>query len=65
MARITESLPEEGFLEFGACFDLEEGRLGVVVTFLALLELLRAQLIDLVQQGPYEPIYLRRIGAES
>jgi segregation and condensation protein A len=65
MARITESLPEEGFLEFTACFDLEEGRLGVVVTFLALLELLRAQLIDLVQQGPYEPIYLRRIGAES
>lgn len=65
MARITEALPEEGFLEFEACFDLEEGRLGVVVTFLALLELLRAQLIDLVQQGPYEPIYLRRIGAES
>lgn len=65
MARITEALPEEGFLEFTDCFDLEEGRLGAVVTFLALLELLRAQLIDLVQQGPYEPIYLRRIGAES
>jgi segregation and condensation protein A len=46
-------------------FDLEEGRLGAVVTFLALLELLREHLVDLVQQELFGAIYLRAPGAEA
>ena len=49
----------ERFLPFGALFSLDEGRRGVVVTFLALLELCREGLIELVQHRPFAPIYVR------
>lgn len=61
MSRIIELVSNsEQFVEFNQCFDLAEGRLGAVVTFLALLELLREHLIDLVQQEQFGMIYLRR-----
>ncbi|NJN51358.1 MAG: segregation/condensation protein A [Gammaproteobacteria bacterium] len=50
--------PEE-FMPFVALFNVREGRLGVVVTFLAIMELLREGLIDLVQNEAFAPIYLR------
>ena len=63
MSRIMQAVnnSEHGteFVRFETLFDLEEGRLGAVVTFLALLELLREHLIDLVQQELYGAIYLR------
>jgi len=59
MSRITHLISSKPFVEFEACFDLEEGRLGAVVTFLALLELLREHLVDLVQQELFGRIYLR------
>ena len=43
----------------GALFDPSEGRVGVVVTFLAILELLKEQLLELVQAEPYAPMHLR------
>lgn len=61
MSKIIELVSNtEQFVEFNQCFDLTEGRLGAVVTFLALLELLREHLIDLVQQEQFGMIYLRR-----
>ncbi len=61
MARITELISgSDQFVEFDQCFDLSEGRRGAVVTFLALLELLREHLVDLVQQEQFGMIYLRR-----
>lgn len=61
MARITELIyGTDQFVEFDQCFDLSEGRRGAVVTFLALLELLREHLVDLVQQDQFGMIYLRR-----
>jgi len=60
MSRITGLVSKKPFIEFADCFDLEEGRLGAVVTFLALLELLREHLIDLVQQELFGSIYVRR-----
>ena len=39
-------------------FALEEGRKGVVVTFLALLELMREGLVEVSQNEPYSPIYV-------
>jgi len=44
--------------EFSTLFDPEEGRGGVVVTFLAILELCKEGLIDIVQGGVFTPVYL-------
>ena len=48
-----------GFVPFDALFDAREGRQGVVVTFLAVLELAREALLEMVQNAPFTPIYVR------
>ena len=61
--RMTEVLARvgtaSGFVAFESLFDPHEGRQGVVVTFLALLELARETLVELVQNAPFSPIYVR------
>lgn len=42
-----------------ALFHVEEGRLGVVVTFMAVLELIKESLVELVQNEPFAPIHVR------
>ncbi len=59
MADIISHLRTDTFTEFDQLFTLEEGRLGVVVTLLALLELVRESLIELVQAQPYASIHVR------
>ncbi|MDP6417286.1 MAG: segregation/condensation protein A, partial [Gammaproteobacteria bacterium] len=59
MSRIMSSLHENPYLEFHQVFDLGEGRMGVVVSFLALLELIREQLVDLVQTKSFGQIYIK------
>ena len=59
LERITGA---SSFLEFGELFELQEGRKGVVVTFLALLELLREGLVYISQSEPYSPIYVSARG---
>ena len=59
MSKILASINSETFVPFVSLFDLEEGRLGVVVTFLALLELIKESLIELVQNEPFAPIHVR------
>lgn len=54
-----------GFLPFTSLFDPAEGRPGVVATFLALMELVREALIDLVQNAPFAPIYVCAPQAET
>ena len=55
---------EEGvFYRFESLFTAEEGRLGVLVTFLAMLELAKEQLLDLVQEAPLAPIYVKSLAA--
>ena len=49
---------QTGLVAFAALFDPTEGRSGVVVTFLALMELLRDALLDLVQTEPFAPIFV-------
>jgi segregation and condensation protein A len=51
------------FVSFSDLFTYEEGRKGVVVTFLAILELIKESLIELVQTAPYEPIHIKVAGA--
>ena len=48
-------------VKFEKCFSLEEGSAGVVVSFLALLDLLKAGMITLVQSRAYAPIYLKAV----
>ncbi len=60
MTIVLAGLRGEGFTEFTACFTPREGRAGVTVTFLAVLELIKARLIELVQAAPFAPIYIRR-----
>ena len=49
----------QAFVEFVTLFRAEEGRMGVTVTFIAILELLREGLIEIVQSEPYAPIHVR------
>lgn len=59
MSQVMALTQAGGFLEFRRLFDPAEGRMGVAVTFIALLELLREGLIEVVQAEPYSPIHIR------
>lgn len=59
MSQILESLTEDRFYPFESLFTLDEGRMGVVVTFLAIMELIKARSIELVQNEPFSPIHVR------
>ena len=59
LSRVNESTD---FTPFSDLFTAEEGRLGVVVTFLAIMELLKESLIDFVQNEAFGPIYVRAAG---
>jgi segregation and condensation protein A len=50
---------QDGFLDFGELFKPSEGRMGVIVTFLAVMELVREALIEFVQAEPFAPIHVR------
>jgi len=56
MSLILEKLKTASRLDFVDFFTLEEGRAGVVVTVLALLELTKESLIQIVQEQPFEMI---------
>jgi len=59
MSRIMSALRDNPYMEFHRLFDPEEGRAGVVVSFLALMELTREQLVDVVQNEPFGQIYIK------
>ena len=59
MTRILARINSEAFVSFEEMFDLHEGRRGLVVTFMALLELLKESLVVVVQQEPFAPIHLK------
>jgi segregation and condensation protein A len=59
MSHILTSLEHTSFVEFVHMFRPEEGRMGVTVTFIAILELMREGLVEIVQAEPYAPIHLR------
>ncbi len=59
MGIVLDRAAVDRFIPFRAVFSIQEGRAGVVVSLLALLELLREALIELVQSEPFGPIYLK------
>ncbi|UJS23307.1 segregation and condensation protein A [Thiothrix winogradskyi] len=66
MTLILAALQAQQFVPFESLFRVEEGRRGVVVTLMAVLELLKAHLIDVTQSdAAYAPLYIRAATAES
>jgi segregation and condensation protein A len=59
MGELLGRLTDQTFQRFETLFDVTEGRLGVVVTFLAMLELAKEMLVEIVQEEPLAPIYVR------
>jgi segregation and condensation protein A len=59
MTLILDSIQVSDHCLFTSLFHLPEGRLGVVVTFLAMLELLKEGLIEFIQAAAFAPIYLK------
>jgi segregation and condensation protein A len=59
MSEVLTRLNSGGFQEFHRLFDPREGRMGVTVTFLAVLELLKESLIEIVQTEAFAPIHIR------
>lgn len=64
MSAILVALKGEKYANFSDLFDPTEGRMGVTVTFLAMLELLREALIEVVQNEPYGPLHVRTAQAK-
>ena len=62
MSLILSRLEGDKFLDFVSFLDYKQGRLGIVVTFLAVLELVRELMVELVQNEPFGPIYVRAAG---
>jgi segregation and condensation protein A len=65
MSHILTRLSAGSFSEFASLFDPKEGRLGVIVTFLALLELVKDSLIELVQSTPGSMIHIKQASAKA
>jgi len=59
MSDVLSTMRSQSFVEFVQLFRPEEGRMGVTVTFIAILELLREGLIEIVQSEPFAPIHVR------
>ena len=60
MTSIIDRLRKNPYMEFQFFFTAEEGRMGVVVTFLALMELTRERIVEIIQNEPMGQIYVKR-----
>jgi segregation and condensation protein A len=58
MTSILSMIKDKENVEFIKLFNVEEGRLGVIVTFLALLELVKESLVDIIQNESMSKIYI-------
>lgn len=59
MSIVLSSLKPGEFIPFSSLFKVEEGRMGVIVTFLAILELIKEAMLDIVQSEPFAPIHIK------
>ncbi len=60
MTKVLEHLSvEKTFVPFVSLFKVEEGRLGVIVTFMAVMELIKESLVDIVQNEPFGAIHVK------
>ena len=59
MSSLLLMLNEHQRLDFLSLFSIEEGRAGCVVTFLAMLELCKESLLEIIQDEPFAPIFIQ------
>ncbi len=59
MAQVLDQLKDQQFVPFVSLFTVKEGRLGVVVTFLAVMELIKESLVEIVQTEIFGPIHVK------
>ena len=62
MSRLLKALDPSQYVEFTALFAAHADVAHLIVTFLALLELAREELVGITQAEPYAPIYVQRKG---
>ena len=65
MTTILEKLKNKDFLDFTELFDLEEQKTGLVVTFLAILELMKESLLEIVQTKAYGLIHVKALLSDN
>lgn len=65
MLKVLDLINATEFVPFCGLFTVEEGRMGVVVTFIAILELIRQSVIEIVQNEPYAPIYIKAVSVAN
>ncbi len=65
MTAVLSSINATSYTDFVGLFDPREGKLGVVVTFIAILELLKNAMIELIQAEPYSPIYVKAVANDE
>ena len=63
MSHILDQLSKTGFIRFEELFNESEGHLGLVVSFMAILELVRDDMLVVVQNEPFAPLHIKRIEA--
>jgi len=59
MTQVLDALAHKQFMPFVSLFRVEEGRLGVVVTFLAVMELIKESLVEIIQGEDFGPIHVK------
>jgi len=65
MSQVLDALTADNFTEFTTLFRLEEGKRGVVVTLLAILELIKQSLIELIQTEAFGTIHVKAVAASQ
>ena len=65
MGDLLTRLEDGKFHRFESMFTPEEGKQGVLVTFLAVLELAKEQLLDIVQEAPLAAIYVKSLALNN
>lgn len=63
MSEVLAQIDDGQFHAFDSLFRLEEGRQGVIVSFLSILELAKERLLEIVQEAQGAPIYVRSLAA--
>lgn len=59
MAQVLDTLSHNQFMPFVQLFTVDEGRLGVVVTFLAVMELIKESLVEIIQNDHFGSIHVK------
>ena len=65
MSNVLQSVRNDEFIDFANLFDVKEGKSGVVVTLLAILELVKQSLIELVQTEAFAVIHVKAVTAAN